>query len=131
MVRGIRLHSHIAQGLIAVKRTDFRIRCSESSFVHCPIGLKLAHTAAAFENQNGSQPIRHRFELSFLMKVDVTEASKGAAVSLRLSHIAKVDLVQQRMVYPELVVVQAWTTSFRLMIDRENKQAKEAIQSDG
>ncbi|GFX77707.1 hypothetical protein TNCV_1106241 [Trichonephila clavipes] len=37
----------------------------------------------------------------------------------------------QRVVYPRPVVVQAWTTRFRLVIDRENKQAKEAIQSDG
>ncbi|GFW06409.1 hypothetical protein TNCV_2187441 [Trichonephila clavipes] len=40
-------------------------------------------------------------------------------------------LRHQRLVYPEPVVVKACTTRFRLAIDRENKQAKEAIQSDG
>ncbi|GFX10533.1 hypothetical protein TNCV_2583551 [Trichonephila clavipes] len=55
----------------------------------------------------------------------------GIAVSMQLPHIAKVDLVQQRVVYPIPVFVQAWTTRFRLAIDRVNKQAKEAIQSDG
>ncbi|GFX33171.1 hypothetical protein TNCV_2353401 [Trichonephila clavipes] len=48
-----------------------------------------------------------------------------------LPHIAKVDQVLQQLVYPEPIVVQAWTTRFRLVIDRANKQAKEAIQSDG
>ncbi|GFW19057.1 hypothetical protein TNCV_253871 [Trichonephila clavipes] len=33
--------------------------------------------------------------------------------------------------YPVPVVAQAWTTRFRFTIDRENKQIKEAIQSDG
>ncbi|GFU56660.1 hypothetical protein TNCV_3930531 [Trichonephila clavipes] len=45
--------------------------------------------------------------------------------------LPKVDLVLQRVVYHGLVVVQAWLTRFRLAIDQENKQAKEAIQSDG
>ncbi|GFX40286.1 hypothetical protein TNCV_4319191 [Trichonephila clavipes] len=43
----------------------------------------------------------------------------------------KVDLVQQRVVYPGPIVVQAWTIRFRLPMDQENKLAKEAIQSDG
>ncbi|GFU32870.1 hypothetical protein TNCV_4154971 [Trichonephila clavipes] len=50
---------------------------------------------------------------------------------MRLPHIAKVDLVERRVVYPGPVIVQAWTTRFRLAIDRENKQVKEAIQSVG
>ncbi|GFU16283.1 hypothetical protein TNCV_4422311 [Trichonephila clavipes] len=37
----------------------------------------------------------------------------------------------KKVVYPSLVVVKAWSASFRLVIYRENKQAKEAIQSDG
>ncbi|GFT37204.1 hypothetical protein TNCV_1126661 [Trichonephila clavipes] len=55
---------------------------------------------------------------------------RGSAVYMRLPHIAKVDLVKQRMVYPGSVVEQAWTIRFRLEIDRENKQVKETIQSD-
>ncbi|GFX21237.1 hypothetical protein TNCV_2251851 [Trichonephila clavipes] len=34
------------------------------------------------------------------------------------------------MVYPRPVVVQAWPTCFRLVIDQKKKQAKEAPQSD-
>ncbi|GFV02541.1 HTH_Tnp_Tc3_2 domain-containing protein [Trichonephila clavipes] len=45
---------------------------------------------------------------------------------MRLPYVAKVDRV-----YPGLVIVQIWSTRFRLVIDRENKQANEAIQSDG
>ncbi|GFY30658.1 transposable element Tcb2 transposase [Trichonephila clavipes] len=36
-----------------------------------------------------------------------------------------------RVVYPGPVVVLAWTTRFLLAIDRENKQTKKEIQSDG
>ncbi|GFU64908.1 hypothetical protein TNCV_785591 [Trichonephila clavipes] len=43
-----------------------------------------------------------------------------------LSHIAKIDLV-----YQGPVVAQAWTIRFRLVINWESKQAKEAIQPDG
>ncbi|GFV13700.1 hypothetical protein TNCV_5009821 [Trichonephila clavipes] len=39
--------------------------------------------------------------------------------------------MQQRAVYPGPVVVQACTTHFRFMRDRENMQAKETIQIDG
>ncbi|GFV63675.1 hypothetical protein TNCV_1962211 [Trichonephila clavipes] len=35
------------------------------------------------------------------------------------------------MGHPGSIVVQGWTTRFRLVIDLESKQAKEAIQSDG
>ncbi|GFV46982.1 hypothetical protein TNCV_3033791 [Trichonephila clavipes] len=44
--------------------------------------------------------------------------------------LAKGNLMQQRVVYPGLVIVQVWITRFLLVIDRENKQAKEAIHSD-
>ncbi|GFT87512.1 hypothetical protein TNCV_1638991 [Trichonephila clavipes] len=43
--------------------------------------------------------------------------------------IAKVDLLQHCVMYPGSIVVQAWTTGYRLVIVQENKQAKEAIQS--
>ncbi|GFU52374.1 hypothetical protein TNCV_3958881 [Trichonephila clavipes] len=42
-------------------------------------------------------------------------------------HILPKDLVLQRVVNPEPVTMQAWTTCFRLAINRKNKQAKEAI----
>ncbi|GFV39438.1 hypothetical protein TNCV_1231371 [Trichonephila clavipes] len=48
-----------------------------------------------------------------------------------LPHIAKIDLMYQRVVYPGPVVVPEWTTRFRLVIDRENKQTKEPIKSNG
>ncbi|GFS53541.1 hypothetical protein TNCV_730081 [Trichonephila clavipes] len=50
---------------------------------------------------------------------------------MRLPQIAKIDLVQQRVVNPGPNVVQAWTKRFRLAIDQENKYANEAIQSVG
>ncbi|GFV17535.1 hypothetical protein TNCV_4028651 [Trichonephila clavipes] len=49
----------------------------------------------------------------------------------RYPHIAKYDLVLQRVLYPGSVIVLAWTPRFRLVIDRKNKQPKEAIQIDG
>ncbi|GFT31471.1 hypothetical protein TNCV_608881 [Trichonephila clavipes] len=49
---------------------------------------------------------------------------------MRLPYVAKVNMVYQRVVYPGSIVMQAWTTRFRSVIDSE-KKAKEAIQSDG
>ncbi|GFW71552.1 putative transposase [Trichonephila clavipes] len=48
-----------------------------------------------------------------------------------LPHITKVDLVQERLAYPGQVAVQAWTSCFRLVVHRVNKQAREAIQTNG
>ncbi|GFW67265.1 hypothetical protein TNCV_2698751 [Trichonephila clavipes] len=47
-----------------------------------------------------------------------------------LPNIAKVGLVSQQMEYSKSVVVKTWTKLFVLAIDRENKQVKEAIQSE-
>ncbi|GFX55862.1 hypothetical protein TNCV_1427241 [Trichonephila clavipes] len=40
-------------------------------------------------------------------------------------------MVYQWVVYPELVVLQAWDKRIRFAIDREKEIVKEAIQSDG
>ncbi|GFW95055.1 transposable element Tcb2 transposase [Trichonephila clavipes] len=37
--------------------------------------------------------------------------------------------IAQRVVYPGSVIVKAWTTDFLLVIDRVNKQVKEAVRS--
>ncbi|GFV90677.1 hypothetical protein TNCV_2223931 [Trichonephila clavipes] len=46
---------------------------------------------------------------------------------MRFPHISKIDQVLQRVMYLEPVDLKAWTTRFRLVIDRQTKQSKEAI----
>ncbi|GFU50312.1 hypothetical protein TNCV_301451 [Trichonephila clavipes] len=79
-------------------------------------------SVAAIFGYNHCLTPRHRIRLWIY--------SWGTAVSMRLPHIAKVDLVWQQVVYLRTVIVQGWTTRFQLAINRKNEQAKEAIQFD-
>ncbi|GFV78577.1 hypothetical protein TNCV_1888831 [Trichonephila clavipes] len=55
------------------------------------------------------------------------DVSLGVQQSMWLPHIAKFGPVLQRVVFPGSDVVQSWIILFRLVIDRENKQAKKAL----
>ncbi|GFV26651.1 tyrosine-protein phosphatase 69D [Trichonephila clavipes] len=62
---------------------------------------------------------------------DQTRIRLSSDLDIPGSDYINANFVELRVVNPGPVVVQAWTTCFRLAIDRENKQARLAMQSDG
>ncbi|GFW26136.1 transposable element Tcb2 transposase [Trichonephila clavipes] len=99
----------------------------------CPPYSQSSHlrTSVSLENKTEIESVYFREKdlrksLPYATAQNQRLCIQGVQKSMRLPYVAKVDVVD-----PGRVIAQSWITWFRLQIDRENKQTKETIQSNG